>query len=160
MASLTWWTWVSVNSRSWWWTGRPGVLRFMGSQRVGHDWVTHLIWWILFARVVEKKERFFFFLRKEMEKVIFCHRCIFSPFEMAFSSLSTFSNVLILLVNTQKNFSKTLSFSTSFRKLFLASPSSWVFSSSLMNYEFHKCNLYTLKIIYALYQKLWLAWYM
>jgi len=44
MASLTQWTWVSVNSGSWWWTGRPGVLRFMGSQRVGHDWVTDLIW--------------------------------------------------------------------------------------------------------------------
>ena len=44
MASLTRWTWVSVNSGSWWWTGRPGVLRFMGSQRVGHDWVTDLIW--------------------------------------------------------------------------------------------------------------------
>ena len=35
MASPTWWTWVWVNSRSWWWTGRPGVLQFMGSQRVG-----------------------------------------------------------------------------------------------------------------------------
>ena len=44
MASLTRWTWVWVNSRSWWWTGRPGVLRFMGSQRVEHDWVTDLIW--------------------------------------------------------------------------------------------------------------------
>ena len=42
MASLTQWTWVWVNSRSWWWTGRPGVLWFMGSQRVGHDWVTEL----------------------------------------------------------------------------------------------------------------------
>ena len=42
MASLTRWTWVSVNSGSWWWTGRPGVLQFMGSQRVGHDWVTEL----------------------------------------------------------------------------------------------------------------------
>ena len=30
--------------RSWWWTGRPGVLQFMGSQRVGHDWATDLIW--------------------------------------------------------------------------------------------------------------------
>ena len=40
MASLTQWTWVWVNSRSWWWTGRPGVLRIMGSQRVGHDWAT------------------------------------------------------------------------------------------------------------------------
>ena len=42
MASLTRWTWVSVNSGSWWWTGSPGVLRFMGSQRVGHDWATEL----------------------------------------------------------------------------------------------------------------------
>ena len=44
MASLTQWTWVWVNSGSWWWTGRPGVLRFMGSQRVGHDWETELNW--------------------------------------------------------------------------------------------------------------------
>ena len=44
MASLTRWTWVSVNSGSWWWTGRPDVLRFMGLQRVGHDWATDLIW--------------------------------------------------------------------------------------------------------------------
>ena len=44
MASLTWWTWVWVNSGSWWWTGRPGVLRFMGLQRVGHDWMTELNW--------------------------------------------------------------------------------------------------------------------
>ena len=38
MASPTWWTWVWVNTRSCWWTGRPGMLRFMGSQRVGHNW--------------------------------------------------------------------------------------------------------------------------
>ena len=44
MASLSRWTWVWVNSRSWPWTGRPGVLQFMGSQRVGHDWVTELNW--------------------------------------------------------------------------------------------------------------------
>ena len=44
MASLTRWTWVWVNSGSLWWTGRPGVLRFMGSQRVGHDWTTELNW--------------------------------------------------------------------------------------------------------------------
>ena len=49
MASLTRWTWVWVNSRSWWWTGRPGVLRFMGSQRVRQDWATELNWtWFLF----------------------------------------------------------------------------------------------------------------
>ena len=44
MASPTRWTWVWVNSGSWWWTGRTGVLRFMGLQRVGHDWVTELNW--------------------------------------------------------------------------------------------------------------------
>ena len=44
MASPTRWTWVWVNSRRWWWTGRPGVLQFMGSQWVGHDWVTELNW--------------------------------------------------------------------------------------------------------------------
>ena len=44
MASLTQWTWVWVNSGSWWWTGRPGVLLFMGSQRVRHDWATELNW--------------------------------------------------------------------------------------------------------------------
>ena len=42
MASLTRWTWVSVNSGSWWWTGKPGVLWFMGLQRVGHNWATEL----------------------------------------------------------------------------------------------------------------------
>ena len=44
MASPTPWTWVWVNSRSRWWTGRPGVLRFMVSQGVAHDWVTELNW--------------------------------------------------------------------------------------------------------------------
>ena len=44
MASPTQWTWVWVNSGSWWWTGRPGVLQSMGSQRIGHDWVTELNW--------------------------------------------------------------------------------------------------------------------
>ena len=44
MASLTRWTWVWVNSGSWWWTGRPGVLQFKGSRRVGHDWSTELNW--------------------------------------------------------------------------------------------------------------------
>ena len=56
MASLTWWTWVWVNSGSWWWTGRPGVLRYMGLQGIGRDWVTELNWteqyekWFLFRR--------------------------------------------------------------------------------------------------------------
>ena len=44
MASLTQWMWVWVNSGSWWWTGRPSVLWFVGSQRVRHDWATELNW--------------------------------------------------------------------------------------------------------------------
>ena len=42
MESPTWWTWVWVDSGSWWWTGRPGMLQFLGSQRVGHNWATEL----------------------------------------------------------------------------------------------------------------------
>ena len=44
MASPTKWTWVWVNSGSWWWTRRPGVLQSLGSQRVRHDWATELNW--------------------------------------------------------------------------------------------------------------------
>ena len=44
MASPTRWTWVWVNSRSWCWTGRPGVLQFMESQGVRHNWATKLNW--------------------------------------------------------------------------------------------------------------------
>ena len=44
MASPTQWTWVWADSRKWWRTGKPGVLQSMGSQRVGHDWVTDLNW--------------------------------------------------------------------------------------------------------------------
>ena len=44
MASPTRWTWVWVNSGGWWWTGRPGMLQFMGLQRVGHEWATELNW--------------------------------------------------------------------------------------------------------------------
>ena len=44
MASLTQQTWVWVNSGSWWWTGRPGVLWSMGLKRVRHGWATELNW--------------------------------------------------------------------------------------------------------------------
>ena len=44
MASPTQWIRVWVDSGSWWWRRRPGVLRFMGSQRVGHNWATELNW--------------------------------------------------------------------------------------------------------------------
>ena len=44
MASLTRWTCVWISSKSWWWTGEPGVLHSMGSPRRGHDWATELNW--------------------------------------------------------------------------------------------------------------------
>ena len=47
-ASPTWWTRVWASSGSWWWTGRPGMLQFMGPQRVGHDWATELNWTEIF----------------------------------------------------------------------------------------------------------------
>ena len=55
MASLTQWAWVWVNSGRWWWTGRPGVLRFMGSQRAGHDWVTELNWTETYVNLVRER---------------------------------------------------------------------------------------------------------
>ena len=44
MISPTQWRWIWVNSGSWWWAGRPGMLWSMGSQRVGHDWAIELNW--------------------------------------------------------------------------------------------------------------------
>ena len=46
MASPTQWTWVWASSESWWWTGRPGVLHTMGSQRIRYNWATELNWWL------------------------------------------------------------------------------------------------------------------
>ena len=57
MALLILCTWVWVDSRSWWWTGRPGVLQFIGLQRVGHDWATELNWTELYPQEgINKKQ--------------------------------------------------------------------------------------------------------
>ena len=67
MASPTQWIWVWVNSGSWWWTGRPDVLRFMGSQRVGHDWVTELeMEWITLG----------IFIARSLSVIFFCFHCV------------------------------------------------------------------------------------
>ena len=52
MASPTRWMWVWVNSGSWWWTGRPGLLQSMGSQRIRHDWATELNWIEMVDRIL------------------------------------------------------------------------------------------------------------
>ena len=48
MASPTQWTWVWVGFGSWWWTGKPGMLQSMGSQRIGQDWGTEMNWDIFY----------------------------------------------------------------------------------------------------------------
>ena len=53
MASPTQWTQIWVSSRSWWWTGKPGMLQSMGSQRVGHNWATELNWINIFEHIFE-----------------------------------------------------------------------------------------------------------
>ena len=62
MALPTWWTWVWVNSGSWWWTGRSGMLLFMGSQRVGHDWATELNWTLSVGYILKLNDWFSVFL--------------------------------------------------------------------------------------------------
>ena len=52
----------SMDSGSWWWAGRPGVLQFMGSQRVGHDWGTDLIWLPILLDLVFFFENLFFII--------------------------------------------------------------------------------------------------
>ena len=79
MASPTQWTWVWVDSGSWWWTGRPGVLPFMGLQKVGHNWVTELNWtggcgWAFGSTVVlqvikENSKKYNNFSRKNQQTV-------------------------------------------------------------------------------------------
>ena len=78
MASPTRCTWVWVNSGSWWWTGRPGVLWFMGSQRVRHNWVTELNW---------------VFVQFEREHFIFT--LAYPGFSTSFKELNSFSKKFI-----------------------------------------------------------------
>ena len=73
MASLNWWMWVWVNSGSWWWTRRPGVLRFMGSQRVRHGWMTELNWTEIHAQAKVRAGRQI--SRSKMVNVFFKDEC-------------------------------------------------------------------------------------
>ena len=65
MASPTQWTRVWVNTGSWWWTGRAGVLQSLGSQRVRHDWTTEF--WLLWCFSIHHSISFLeFFLLMEL----------------------------------------------------------------------------------------------
>ena len=60
MASPTWWTWVWASSGNWWWTGKPGMLQSMGSQKDRHDWATELNWTTI-------RERYYYHDSEEIE---------------------------------------------------------------------------------------------
>ena len=77
MASPTPWTWVWVNSRRWWRTGKPGVLQSMGSQRAGHDWVTE--------QQDEKKQVYFFLC-----SFLSIHVCMYSVASVMPNSLQPY----------------------------------------------------------------------
>ena len=74
MASVTRWMRVWVNSRSQWWTGRPSVLRFMGSQGVGHDWATELNW--RYQRTYKDGSRGRIFFNSLLEKEMATHSSV------------------------------------------------------------------------------------
>ena len=85
MASPTQWTWVWVNSGSWWWIGRPGVLWSMGSRTLGHDWVTKLNWTEIGHNFSSKEQWSFNFLAaiticsdfgaQENKVSVYCFHC-------------------------------------------------------------------------------------
>ena len=101
MASLTWWTWVWVNSGGWWWTGRPDVLRFMGSQRVGHDWATELNWTEL---IMSDAEHLFMSLlancKSSLKKCLFSFSTHFLIRSFIFLVLSCMSCLHIFEINS------------------------------------------------------------
>ena len=112
MASPTEWTWVWVISRSWWWTGRPGVLQFMVSQRVGHDWATELkIFFVQFCVFLSPLPNIFCFCQAHTISVLYwaqlCMKCSLgiSNFLEEISSLSLAIVFLYFFaLNTEEGF--------------------------------------------------------
>ena len=110
MASLTQWTWVWVNSRSWWWTGRPGVLRFMGSWRVGHYWATELMdlgwfWCVCAGSSLVKEAQFWCAMLIMGEDICVWWQeihgeCLYLPFALAESLKLFFFFFVCLLRNS------------------------------------------------------------
>ena len=69
MASPTRWAWVWVNSGNWWWTGMPGMLQFMGLQRVRHGWATELNWTELSGSIFEPISKYSLAIRYRAQHV-------------------------------------------------------------------------------------------
>ena len=99
MASPTQWTWVWVNSGSWWWTGRPGVLQSMGSQRVGHNRATVLNLFIALHRYCFKKNwRFVALLNWHYFSNSFCLFCVSVPHFGNYQNISNFCIIIFVIV--------------------------------------------------------------
>ena len=96
MASLTRWTQVWVNSRSRWWTGRPGELRLMGSQRVGHDWATELNWSYILA-FCGFLHLFYFLIQKLKKKTNTAYRVKFKLLSTEFQSRIIWYQIILQL---------------------------------------------------------------
>ena len=128
MASLTRWMLVWVNSGRWWWTRRPGVLRFMGSQRVGHNWATELNWslphqtqWDIeteekqlppkksFSQIFSSNNMSFYSLNAHKEFQESCNRfLVYSFVNFTRGSHTTFSSVFILVLYMKLLFKNNL----------------------------------------------------
>ena len=89
MASLTQWTWVWVNSGSWWWTGGPGVLRSMGLQRVRHDWATDLKWTEISNRQILSVSQYFYCLPHDLSMGCLCLEMLPEIFAFLYCSWSS-----------------------------------------------------------------------
>ena len=147
MASLTQWTWVWVDSRSWWWTGRPGMLRFMGSQRVRHDWATKLTdWAILFYFLYYFSVLNFIDLCSSLYLffcLIYVFFSLFSPFFLIFCSgildyLRLFFSFLVQAFNSIK-FPLSIALTISYKFWYIAfsfSFSSFTFFNFLWDFLF------------------------
>ena len=115
MASLTQWTWVWVSLGSWWLTGKPGMLQFTGSQRVGHDWATELNWCHFLNLFLLIDSHFVKYLTKILFLSLFSSRQNkikqFPPFQSLLSSTSILL-IEIILVNRRYFWLSSLSSTT------------------------------------------------
>ena len=122
MPSPPWWTWVWTSSRSWWWTGKPGVLQSMGSQRVGHDWATE-VKWLATPWTVARQSLLSSTISQSLLKLISIelvmppnHLILYCPLHLLpsiFPSISIFSNELALRIRQPKDWSFSFSISPS-----------------------------------------------
>ena len=99
------WTWVWVNSGCLWWTGRPGVLQFMGSQRVGQDWATELNW----------NEVLVSYLTDLQNQSSILTVCLLSP--SVFSHITWRKSLLLCFLLPSAEYLRTMLFLTSYRSL-------------------------------------------